>query len=171
MAKHEKRVLEELRKMGVFITKARGEVAAIMAAKDSAGSEKNIVHISEELQEVVRHTEEATNTIMDHADAVMAAGAEEKIDPAKLSEHAMGILEACSFQDITGQRIKKVLQIVEQLELRIDRIVDLLGGGAIESDELSTINTGKERMDEAHMSGPQKEADAISQEDVDKLFD
>lgn len=169
MNAHEQRVLTEIKKMSEFISKAREEVAAIVAAKDSAGTEKNIGHIAEELQEVVRHTEEATNTIMDHAEAVIGISGESKIEGASLMEHAMGIMEACSFQDITGQRVKKVLQIVEQLEQRIDRLISILGGD-FDTDNVQALSTGKERADEALMSGPQKKEQAISQDDVDKLF-
>ncbi len=158
-------MLEEVKRMAEFIAKARGEVSAIMTAKDSAGAEKNINHIATELKEVVRHTEEATNTIMDHAEALQRLSAS---DP-KVAEHAMGIMEACSFQDITGQRVKKVLQIVDQVEMRIDRLVSLLGGDFVTS-QAATLATGTERADEHLMAGPQMKGGGVSQADVDKLF-
>lgn len=162
-------VYAEIKRMGEYIARARSEVSAIMTAKDTAGAEKNINHIAAELNEVVRHTEEATNTIMDHAEALQQLGGTATVDLAKLSEHAMGIMEACSFQDITGQRIKKVLQIIEQVEMRIDRLVGLLGGEIGESTT-ETLATGKERTDESLMAGPQMGGAGVSQADVDKLF-
>lgn len=157
-------MLEEVTRMADFISKARSEVSAIMSAKDSAGAERNMNHIAAELNEVVRHTEEATNKIMDHAEAL------QKLGDAKISEHAMGIMEACSFQDITGQRVKKVLQIIDQMEMRIDRLVSLLGGGAI-STHAQALATGTERPDEHLMAGPQMAGKGVNQADVDKLFD
>ena len=63
----------------------------------------------------------------------------------------------------------KVLQIVEQVEMRIDRLVGLLGGD-IGNQMTETLATGKERMDESLMAGPQMSGDGVSQADVDKLF-
>lgn len=158
-------IYAEIKRMGDYIARARGEVSAIMTAKDSAGAEKNINHIAAELNEVVRHTEEATNSIMDHAEALQALAAEN----VAISEHAMGIMEACSFQDITGQRVKKVLQIIEQVEMRIDRLVELLGGD-VATNTTETLATGTERPDESLMAGPQMSGQGVSQADVDKLF-
>lgn len=162
-------VYAEIKRMGEFIARARGEVAAIMTAKDSAGAEKNINHIADELNEVVRHTEEATNSIMDQTEALQKLAGNPPIDAAKVSDCAMAILEACSFQDITGQRIKKVLQIIDQVEMRIDRLVGLLGGD-VATNETQTLATGKERADESLMAGPQMSGQGVSQADVDKLF-
>lgn len=162
-------VYAEIKRIGEFLARARGEVAAIMTAKDTAGAEKNINHIATELKEVVRHTEEATNTIMDHAEALQQLTANNQINIAKINEHAIGIMGACSFQDITGQRIKKVLQIVDQVEMRIDRLVGLLGGD-IGNEVTETLATGTERADESLMAGPQMKGDGVSQADVDKLF-
>lgn len=169
MPQQEFDVYEEIKRMGEYIARARSEVSAIMTAKDSAGAEKNINHIAAELNEVVRHTEEATNTIMDQTEALQKLAATPPIDGAKVSDHAMAILEACSFQDITGQRIKKVLQIIDQVEMRIDRLVGLLGGN-VGTSETETLATGKERADESLMAGPQMSGQGVSQADVDKLF-
>jgi chemotaxis protein CheZ len=166
MPNDERIIAEEIRRMGEFITKARGEVSAIITAKDSAGAEKNINHIAIELEEVVRHTEEATNTIMDHAEALQKISSAD----AAVANHAMAIMEACSFQDITGQRVKKVLQIIEQVEMRIDNLVALLGGD-IDASAVETLKTGKERADEHLMAGPQLKGEGVSQADVDKLFE
>ncbi|MDX2095433.1 MAG: chemotaxis protein CheZ, partial [Alphaproteobacteria bacterium] len=105
----------EIEKIALYISEAKSEIAAIALTEDKTGNEKNISHATLQLTEVVRHTEEATNSIMDAADAVMllAGGLADTEAGAKLGEHAVSILEACSFQDITGQRIKKVLNTLE----------------------------------------------------------
>ena len=72
-------------------------------------------------------TETATNTIMECAEALMAADAS---DPAAykalVDEKMMVIFEACSFQDITGQRIAKVVETLQHIEQRVARFADVM---------------------------------------------
>jgi len=77
----------------------------------------------------------------------------------------MKIYEACSFQDITGQRVSKVIQTFNVIESKIDKLVSVLGvkeSGEEEEDE----RVGDERL----LNGPQMADEAISQEDIDKLL-
>ncbi len=163
----------EIEKIAAYIAEAKIEIASISLPEDKTGNEKNIAHAASQLTEVVRHTEEATNTIMDKSDAIMLLAGEitDADISAKLSEHALGILEACSFQDITGQRIKKVLNTLEQIELRIGRLVKLFGGKLPERLDIEDIDNGKRRPDEDLLNGPQLSNSKPSQDDIDKLFD
>mgnify|MGYP000338337438 CR=1 FL=1 len=162
----------EIKKIAQYIAEAKLEIIAISMPAEQTGSDKNIPNASLELTEVVRHTEEATNTIMDRADAIMAiaGGLSDSAAGAKLGDEAMAILEACSFQDITGQRIKKVMNTLEQIEMRVGRLVKLLGGEMPESIKVTEIDTGKRRADEDLLNGPQMGKDKPSQDDIDKLF-
>lgn len=171
MSSKEAIIQEEMRRLATFVVKARQEVAAIVTAKDSAGAEKSINHISVELEEVVRHTEEATNKIMDQAEEVLklAGMLREATMVDRLGKAATGIMEACSFQDITGQRIKKVLAIVEQVEMRVDRLVDLFGGGLNEI-QTSALATGRERSDESLLAGPQMAGEGVTQDQIDAML-
>ncbi|MFZ4541348.1 MAG: protein phosphatase CheZ [Rickettsiales bacterium] len=162
----------EIEKIAQYISEAKSEIAAITLTEEKTGSDKNISHATLQLTEVVRHTEEATNSIMDQADAIMAlAGGLADTDAVgKIANAAVGILEACSFQDITGQRIKKVLNTLEQIEFRITRLVQLFGGALPENLLVEEIDNGHRRPDEDLMEGPQLAKDKPSQDDVDKLF-
>jgi chemotaxis protein CheZ len=162
----------EIKKIAQFIAEAKLEIVAISLPEDKSGNDKNLSNAAIELTEVVRHTEEATNTIMDKAEAIMLMAGElaDSNAGAALGEHAVGILEACSFQDITGQRIKKVMSTLEQIELRVGRLVKLLGGDLPDSVKIASIDTGKRRADEDLLNGPQLGKDKPSQADVDKLF-
>ncbi len=162
----------EIEKIALYISEAKFEIAAITLTEDKTGNEKNIAHATLQLNEVVRHTEEATNAIMDKADAIMAiaGGLTDADASAKLGEHAVGILESCSFQDITGQRIKKVLNTLEQIEFRIARLVKLFGGHLPENMDVDDIDNGNRRADEDLMNGPQLSGAKPSQDDIDKLF-
>ena len=161
-----------LEKIASHLMQAKSEILAISLPESETGTDKNLPHAANELEEVVRHTEEATNIIMDKADAIIKASASvaDKALGAAINESALNILETCSFQDITGQRIRKVLKTLEQTEMRLTKLIKLFGGQLPEMGEMETIATGNERPDEALMSGPQLSKNAPSQEDIDKLF-
>jgi chemotaxis protein CheZ len=162
----------EIEKIAQYIVEAKLEIAALSHTTEENGTDKNLSHASLELNEVVRHTEEATNLIMDKADAIMAiaGGLSDTEISAQLNEHAVGILESCSFQDITGQRIRKVLGTLEQIELRVNRLVKLFGGTLPENLAIAPIVTGARRPDEDLCNGPQLSKDKPSQDDIDKFF-
>ncbi len=162
----------EIKKIAQFIADAKREIIAISLPAEKTGNDKNLLNAALELSEVVRHTEEATNTIMDKVDALLLL-ANEVTDAqvaAKITEHGTGILEACSFQDITGQRINKVMSTLEQIELRVGRLVKRLGGDMDDVGPIEAIVTKPRRADEDLLNGPQMGKDTQSQEDIDKLF-
>lgn len=169
----------EIEKIARYIAEAKIEIIAIappesdpVADADQIAGEKNIAGAAIQLNEVVRHTEEATNAIMDKADAIVtiARALADEEAAAKLNEHAFSILESCSFQDITGQRIKKVMTTLEQIELRVARLLKLFGGELPETLNIKPINPGNHRSDEDLCNGPQLAQSKPSQDDIDKLF-
>lgn len=161
----------EVEKIAEYITQAKLEIVAISLTEEQTGSDKNLTHAALELTEVVRHTEEATNVIMDNSEAIMqlCASVSDADTAAKLNAHALAILEACSFQDITGQRIKKVLKTLEQIEFRIGNLVKLFGGTLPEGYVIGEIETSPKRADEDLLNGPQL-GSTPNQDDIDKLF-
>ncbi|MEL7030460.1 MAG: protein phosphatase CheZ, partial [Pseudomonadota bacterium] len=124
----------------------------------------------EELAIVVRQTEEAAGVILASAEAILSAEAE---DADALREevtgHALDILQACGFQDITGQRIQKASKCLEQIELRAARLAASLG---IEdsSEETEDEAAARARAEALHLHGPDSPEDAASQDDVDAVF-
>jgi chemotaxis protein CheZ len=160
----------EVEKIGEYISQAKVEMAAISLSEQQSGNDKNIAHATLELNEVIRHTEEATNTIMDAAEKIMGLSADAGKAGGPLNECAMNIMEACSFQDITGQRIRKVLKTLDQIELRVGNLIKLFGGKLPENLSIGEIETAPRRADEELMNGPQLSGEGTSQADVDKLF-
>lgn len=164
---------KEIERIAEYIAHAKLEIVAITDPSRADGSDKNIAHAALELNEVMRHTEDATNTIMDSSDALvlLAGSLGDAAIAEKINGHAMGILEACSFQDITGQRIKKVLKTLEQIELRIGNLITLFGGQLPPGYVVGEIDTGTpKRPDEDLLNGPQLSKDTPNQDDIDKLF-
>lgn len=172
LAEEHEKLKQEIEKIAQYILQAKVEILSISLPESETGTDKNLSHAANELEEVVRHTEEATNTIMDQAEAIMrdAGGISDETLGQTLSNHALGILEACSFQDITGQRIRKVLKTLEQVELRLTNLITLFGGTLPQVTEVTEIQTAEGRADEELLNGPQLSKNAPSQEEIDKLF-
>lgn len=166
-------LLSEIEKMALYIMNAKKEIAA-MAPDTKEGGENQVNVASIELNEVIKATEDATNRIMDAAEAIQTiADSLDNASPAKqqLSNHAEDLIQACTFQDITGQRIRKVLRMHEHIEARIGNLVKIFGGALPEGYTLKNLPAGTTaRPDEALMNGPQLSQNAPSQDDIDKLF-
>ncbi len=164
---------EEIERMAEYIVSARNEIIAMVPTPET-GAPENINAASEELEEVVKATEQATNTIMDAADKIQdsASGLNDTDASAKIMDETMKIYDACSFQDITGQRITKVVKTLEQVEERVVTLVQLFGGKLPDEYQAPDANKNRRsRPDEGLMSGPQRANEAPSQEEIDKLFD
>ncbi|WP_144186565.1 protein phosphatase CheZ [Elioraea rosea] len=72
-----------------------------------------------ELEAVVEKTEEATNTILEAAEEIQAlidSGHADAEAAPVLAQKVNTIFEACSFQDVTGQRIRRAIQHLQQVE-------------------------------------------------------
>ncbi len=78
------------------------------------------------------------------------------------------VYEACSFQDLTGQRISKIVKSLREIENKVTAILEVLGDkmGDVETRSAGDTRTG----DAALMNGPQLPGQAISQDDIDKLL-
>jgi chemotaxis protein CheZ len=161
-------VYRELREIAGYIESMRQEIGALQAneLKDS-----KIPMAGQELGAIVKSTEQATNTIMECAEALMAADAK---DPAAykalVDEKMLVIFEACSFQDITGQRIKKVVDTLQHIEERVSRFAKVMQAKDLEGFLTDNEREREERQKRLLLNGPQSENEAIKQNEVDALF-
>ncbi|NBC31467.1 MAG: chemotaxis protein CheZ [Alphaproteobacteria bacterium] len=161
----------ELEGLARYIQTARTEIAAIRPDKIS---QDYIMAATDELDAVVGATEEATGRILDAAEGLLNV-ADEKIEgPAKdeVTELAMSIFEASNFQDITGQRITKVVKTLKHIEAKIEALVHVLG----EEVERARQNQVQEERkparttDEDLLNGPQLPGGACNQDEIDRLL-
>ena len=159
----------ELEELAQTIRHAREEIAAIQP-KDIRTD--HIPRATDELDAVVGATEEATNKIMDVCDEITAlAGNCMPEMNQKLIKCTTKIFEACNFQDITGQRITKVVTTLKYIDSKVAALLTALG------EELHRAEgEGKDRSaasmdaEKALLNGPQLAKEAISQDDIDKLM-
>lgn len=122
---------------------------------------------ADELEEIVAETARAANEIMGAAESVeaIAAGTDPKTRAA-LQAAATRIYEASAFQDITGQRITKVVRALQHIEIRIEALASACG------EALSQSNGGETpKGDAALLNGPQLSRAAATQSEIDSLFE
>jgi chemotaxis protein CheZ len=122
--------------------------------------------INDEHDAIVEATAEATGGILGACEAMGYLA--DKIggeDGDALTAEVTKIYEACTFQDITGQRVSKVVGSLKTIEEKVLRLVMLIGGD-IDSGQEEEARSG----DDALLNGPQMEDKAISQDDIDKLL-
>jgi chemotaxis protein CheZ len=173
---HEIDVLKrELKGLFDYIQRVRQEIAAIHRPADA---EHKFNSIGEELDAIVQSTEEATHTIMETMEtnqALLEALRAQVKDPKLLAgidrivENGNAVFEACSFQDITGQRISKITRSLTYVEARVNALVDIWGKAQLEKVEVRPER--EKSADEKLLHGPQLKGQAISQAEIDKLFE
>ena len=163
---HDLKLYRELEELARYIHHIKSEVAAI---RPTDIRDEHIATATDELDAVVGATEKATFAIFDACDAIGAvAGAVDAENAAKLNDAVTRIYEACNFQDITGQRITKVVRALRHIEDKVDALVAALGEEAFHAAEPAPAQD--EDPDKALLHGPQAEGQAISQDEIDRLL-
>ncbi len=157
-------IYQECQNLTDYISNARKEIAALQPENME---NVHIPRAGKELDAIVKATEEATNTIMTAAEEIMAADTEQADTYQQtVNDAVMRIFEACSFQDITGQRISKVVETLTYIEKRALELKALLGtDGQDYSEEAEAVSE-----DKALLRGPALEGEGIDQTEVDALM-
>jgi chemotaxis protein CheZ len=124
-----------------------------------------------ELEAVVQATEAATNRIMEAAEAIGDWVRDGKNDPAAMlavNEKVNAIFEACSFQDVTGQRIRRAIQHLQHVETMLTDMVP----GEAPPRASSAVVVDAPFVATAGLAGAAAEANPdLLQDAVDSLFD
>ncbi|HEB79568.1 MAG TPA: hypothetical protein ENI79_03720 [Rhodospirillales bacterium] len=159
-----------------YIQRVREEIVAIERDADDVHQFESM---SDQLDAIVKATEEATETIM-----IAMEGNEEAVvelkktitDPeqtallVKIVENGQKVFEACAFQDITGQRVTKIAKSVTYVEKRVNALMDIWGKEELEKVEIKPEE--KKTEDEKMLHGPQLEKEnSLGQSEIDALFD
>ncbi len=174
------KLYRELDDLARYIQTAKEEIAAL-CPDDISG--RHIAAATDQLDAIVAHTEEATGFILDAAECIEeAAKALEPEVGQKITEAVTRIYEACNFQDITGQRISKVVGTLKHIDEKIGVLVSAFGGV---SEDAAAVGANKDsgKADDgdapAHptqagkvlLEGPQLPSAATSQDEIDALFE
>ncbi|AWY99671.1 chemotaxis regulator CheZ [Rhodobiaceae bacterium] len=170
----------ELDLMQAAIQRTKSEIVALRY--DGASSER-IRSVTDELDEVVAGTEAATEGILGAVELIdsnaSALGTTltgvEASQALEIQEQVVAIFEACNFQDITGQRITKVVNALRYIEERIESMQVIWGESGFDGVEAADDGAAGADVPEgrALASGPSmpEADDRASQADIDALFD
>jgi chemotaxis protein CheZ len=160
------------------ITRTKREIA-VLHGKSFNGEE--MARVTGELGAVVGGTEEATQHILEAAEAIDNAATalskvtspdQQKLLGEEIQERVVSIFEACNFQDLTGQRINKVMTTMKFIETHINVMMDIWGG--VDAIKACAPPIGDDRKgDDRLLNGPKLDGDDghASQNDIDALFD
>lgn len=167
--------------VGLFghINKMRRELAALQVPTASG---QVFTSMADTLDDIVENTETASNTILESMEQIedalsdLRAKGDPEVDAVcdRINERSNAVFEACSFQDLTGQRITRVVNSLKFIEERINSMVRMWGKEELAKvvEEVSRESEAQTQVDadKALLHGPQSSNSAIKQEDVDKMF-
>ena len=161
-----KKLYEDLTSLSRYIENTRAELAQMRSIEIS---HKHIPSATDELDAVVSETAKATGSIMDACEKIEKIA--ESLDENQRNELngiITSVYEACSFQDITGQRITKVVKALKNIENKVSEILSAFGH-ALDGVAAATAATEKPAVP-SMLNGPQLKGPATSQEEIDKLL-
>jgi chemotaxis protein CheZ len=178
-------IFHELGNLAQFINQTRKELSE---AKKDHIADKELPDAESQLDAIVSMTEQATGKIMDACDNLSnfhndmrerliamdpplnpdaLAGVEDAMTQAQTS--ITHIYEACNFQDITGQRIQKVVKLLQDIERKVLRLVVTLGL-AEKNESLDEDTKAHLNEDAALLNGPSIPGQGLEQDEIDAIL-
>jgi chemotaxis regulatin CheY-phosphate phosphatase CheZ len=155
--------------MAEAIARTKAEIAAIRPSEDNFGT---ISNATIELDAIVSTTELATSEILANAERVQEIAwtmREQGLEPS-FCDQLDGLMtqtyQACSFQDLTGQRIRKVVNVLHFLEERIEAM-NLIWGGK----DTRGLKAETPSMEASLLNGPALPGEGLEQIGVDEILD
>ncbi len=161
-------IYKEIRELADYIETAKSEITKLQA---NDMHEQRIPDAGKQLDAIVQATEDATNRIMEQAEAIMMSDpSDTEAYQACVNNAVMEIFEACSFQDITGQRISKVVETLQHIDVRVGNFL-----AAVKATDAKGFMTDEEavrqkRKEDKLLNGPALEGEGIDQNEVDDLI-
>lgn len=159
-----------------YMERIKEEIAAV---KHPDAPVDHFNKVADQLNAIVQATEDATNSIMEATEETGAIAEEIKrlVDDEKVNErldriiaNSNSVFEACTFQDITGQRISKIVTTMNLLEGTLSSLVVIIG-----KDGIAALPVKEEHVSndgDAPLDGPALEGEeSVSQDDIDAMFD
>lgn len=173
----------ELGELAKFINTAKKELREF-SPHDLA--DKQLPDASDQLDAIVQTTEKATSQIMDSVERVQDIHAQMRdrlvsmdppidadvmagVDDALMESETnlTNIYEACNFQDLTGQRIMKIVNAIREVERQVLRMIVAFG---IQKDEIDDETRKEMEEDLDLLNGPQLPGQSLAQDDIDDIL-
>lgn len=146
-------------KLSRELAQVHEKIATLVAAPAATTRNSGI-----ELEAVVQATEAAANTILEAAEAIqdwISGSARDAASIQALAARVNEIFEACSFQDVTGQRIRRAIQHLQQVETMLERF--LPAGAATPEAAKVVVRTEMATV-------PEAKAGDLAQDEIDALL-
>ena len=158
--------LKELKTIVQSIDSAKNEIASI---RPKELTEQELPDATNSLDIIIQTSEEACGNILSCAEELMEIS---EYVPAKLQERLTDIstklFESSNFDDLNGQRVRKVIKTIRTIEDKLKGLLDIYGETYESMAPDEPVNT--KSKDEELMNGPQDNEEATSQEDIDKIL-
>jgi chemotaxis protein CheZ len=157
------------------VERTRDEMTALDA--DAPGGEQT-ARARRELRAIVGGTEQATQSILQAAEAIDQAantltasvkGSHDQGLAHDIQDRVVQIFEACNFQDLTGQRVAHVVATLKFVEEHVARLMAIWHG----IEQFKPVVFGEETSsDRRLLNGPKLPGDRghSTQDDIDGLF-
>jgi chemotaxis protein CheZ len=168
-AEPDSRIRVDIVEMSQAIARTKAEIAAIKPDSEHHGK---FGEATEELDSIVLATESATSQILAAAEQIQETAwtlREQGLDPTTcdlIDARATDLYTACSFQDLTGQRTRKIIQVLRYLEGRINAMIDIWGPGGTEH----AARAGAAAPPPSLLNGPSRPGHGLDQGDVDMVM-
>jgi chemotaxis protein CheZ len=169
----------ELDSMKDAIVRTKSDLAALHHSESSG---KGMRRAADELDAVVESTERATTTLLSVVEDVesrasmlrsmqLSADARPHVDA--ILDQVIRAYEACNFQDLTGQRISKIVNVMKFIEEHLDRVISAWSALDSFRDLLAAGPAAEEDGEGGLLNGPKLPDDPghVDQTDIDALFD
>jgi chemotaxis protein CheZ len=163
-------LLGEVEALGRTIAAAKQEISELRVDDIR---DRHIPSATDELDAIVEHTADATNAILECCEIMEEVAGSLTGEPAtKLQDAVTKIYEACGFQDITGQRITKVVATLKTIEEKVAQIINTFGVQSAPGSlsDAAPAKGAAEKTGAELLNGPQLPSNAMDQSDIDKLL-
>lgn len=170
----------ELDVMKAAITNTRDEISALYRSENTG---QGMRRAADELDAVVGSTERATSTLLTALEGIevsanmlragrLGKAGQDQVD--SILDRVIVAYEACNFQDLTGQRISKIVGVMSFVEEHLDRMITAWSGLDGFRDLIAVEPAAPDPDDERSLlNGPKLDEDPghVDQSDIDALFD
>ncbi len=122
-----------------------------------------------DLNEVIIVTRNATDAVLETAEALLATPLTNNEYRTLVEERMIGLMEACSFQDLTGQRLTRVSQTLGVIEERLKTFATSARAKPSEPQR-GTEETKLDDWKARHLLHGPGSPDGLEQDSVDNLL-
>ena len=160
-------LVTEINHVADYVSRLKREIGGLKAGEFYS---ERLPAAREDLANVETATKDAVESIMAAAEAILAADTLHPSYPSFVAERSLEIMEACSFQDLAGQRLSRAAAALAAMQKRLERFVR-----AVRIADTGDVYDRDSILQEARreillVEGPQDSGVAIDQHAVDKLF-